>query len=84
MTPGRQVLFRDLAETGPLVLSGDLYHFRLSRAQHRVPAFDFDAEMTLESMEKVETFVTERNATFRIEHDPAPFETLRTAPAFHE
>ena len=28
------------------------------------PTFNFDAEMTLESMEKVETFVAERNAAF--------------------
>ena len=83
-TPGHQVLFLDLAETGPLVLSGDLYHFRLSRAERRVPTFNFDAEMTLESMEKVEAFVAERNATFWIEHDLALFETLRTAPAFYE
>ena len=40
--------------------------------------------MTLESMEKVETFVTERNSTFRIEHDLALFETLRPAPVFYE
>ena len=83
-TPGHQVLFLDLAETGPLVLSGDLYHFRLSRAERRVPTFNFDAEMTLESMEKVEAFVAERNATFWIEHDLALFETLQTAPAFYE
>ena len=83
-TPGHQVLFLDLTETGPLVLSGDLYHFRLSREERRVPTFNFDAEMTLESMEKVETFVAERNATFWIEHELALFETLQTAPAFYE
>ena len=83
-TPGHQVLFLDLAETGPLVLSGDLYHFRLSREERRVPTFNFDAEMTLESMERVEAFVAERNATFWIEHDLALFETLQTAPAFYE
>ena len=41
-TPGHQVLFLDLAETGPLVLSGDLYHFRLSREERRVPVFNVD------------------------------------------
>ena len=83
-TPGHQTLFLDLAETGPLVLSGDLYHFRISRAERRVPTFNFDAEMSLESMEKVEAFVAEQNATFWIEHDLALFETLQTAPAFYE
>ncbi len=83
-TPGHQVLFLDLADTGPLVLSGDLYHFRISREERRVPTFNFDAEMSLESMERVEAFVAERNATFWIEHDLALFETLQTAPAFYE
>ena len=83
-TPGHQVLFLDLAATGPLVLSGDLYHFRLSREDRRVPVFNVDAEMSLESMEKVETFVAEQNATFWIEHELALFETLRTAPQFYE
>ena len=83
-TPGHQVLFLDLAETGPLVLSGDLYHFRVSREQRRVPTFNFDAEMTLASMEKVEAFVAEVGATFWIEHDYALFRQLDTAPAYYQ
>ena len=38
-TPGHQVLFVDLAEYGPVVLSGDLYHFPESRSLKRVPTF---------------------------------------------
>ena len=83
-TPGHQVLFLDLMETGPLVLSGDLYHFRLSREDRRVPVFNVNSEMSLESMEKVENFVSEQDATFWIEHELALFETLRTAPQFYE
>ena len=83
-TPGHQVLFLDLAETGPLVLSGDLYHFRLSREDRRVPTFNFDEAKTLASMDKVEAFVAETGATFWIEHDLALFETLDKAPAYYE
>ena len=83
-TPGHQVLFLDLAETGPLVLSGDLYHFRISREQRRVPTFNFDAEMTLAAMDRVEAFVDEMDATFWIEHDLALFRTLDTAPDHYE
>jgi glyoxylase-like metal-dependent hydrolase (beta-lactamase superfamily II) len=36
-TPGHQVLFVDLENYGPLVLSGDLYHFAISRRDRRVP-----------------------------------------------
>ena len=83
-TPGHQVLFLDLAETGPLVLSGDLYHFRLSRDDRRVPVFNVDRALSLASMERVEAFVAEKRATMWIEHDLALFETLRTAPQFYE
>jgi N-acyl homoserine lactone hydrolase len=83
-TPGHQVLFLDLADTGPLVLSGDLYHFRLSRAERRVPVFNFDAETTLASMERIEAFTAETGATFWIEHDLALFQELDTAPSYYE
>lgn len=83
-TPGHQVLFLDLAETGPLVLSGDLYHFRFSRTHQRTPVFNTDAEETVESMKKVEAFLEARNATLWIEHDKALADTLMKAPAFYE
>ncbi len=83
-TPGHQALFLDLAATGPLVLSGDLYHFRLSRADRRVPTFNVDAEATLASMDRIEAFVEEAGATFWIEHDLALFQELDTAPAYYE
>ena len=83
-TPGHQVLFLDLAETGPLVLSGDLYHFRLSREDRRVPVFNTDADASLRSMETVERFVEETGATFWIEHELALFETLDKAPAYYQ
>ena len=80
---GHQVLFVDLTEYGPLVLSGDLYHFRFSRAQRRVPLFNVNADQTLASMDKVESLVTEEGAQFWIEHDLALFNTLKTAPDFY-
>ena len=83
-TPGHQVLFVDLEETGPLVLSGDLYHFRISREQMRVPPFNTDKAQTLDSMRKVERLVEERGATLWIEHDMALARTLNLAPAYYE
>ena len=83
-TPGHQVLFLDLADTGPLVLSGDLYHFRLSRADRRVPTFNFDREATLASMARIEAFVEDVGATFWIEHDLALFQELDLAPGYYQ
>ena len=83
-TPGHQVLFVDLAEYGPVVLSGDLYHFPESRLLKRVPTFNFDAEMTLESMDRVEDFLIETGARLWIEHDIAENALLEKSPAYYE
>jgi len=83
-TPGHQVLYVDLDETGPVVLSGDLYHLRISREQRRVPTFNVDAEMTLASMDRIEAFVEETGADFWIEHELAHFETLELAPRYYQ
>ena len=82
-TPGHQVLYVELADFGPLMLSGDLYHFRLSRDQRQVPVFNVDKNQTLAAMDKVEALVAETGATFWIEHDAALFETLKLAPNFY-
>jgi glyoxylase-like metal-dependent hydrolase (beta-lactamase superfamily II) len=83
-TPGHQLLFLRLENTGPLVLSGDLYHFRLSREQRRVPVFNSNAEDTLHAMAKVEALLKRENATLWIEHDKALADTLRKAPGYYD
>ena len=76
-TPGHQVLYLELAEFGPLILSGDLYHFRISREQRRVPMFNVDKDLTLTAMDKIEALVASTGATFWIEHDAALFKPSR-------
>ncbi|MDA8555235.1 N-acyl homoserine lactonase family protein, partial [Luminiphilus sp.] len=83
-TPGHQVLFVDLAETGPVVLSGDLYHFQFSRANRVVPLFNVDAERTLQSMDKVEALVAETGAGFWLQHDASLFDLQQKAPAVYK
>jgi glyoxylase-like metal-dependent hydrolase (beta-lactamase superfamily II) len=82
-TPGHQVLYVELAEFGPLILSGDLYHFRISRERRRVPLFNVDKRLTLTAMDKVEALVAATGATFWIEHDAALFQTLSLAPDYY-
>ena len=82
-TPGHQVLFVDLAETGPVMLSGDLYHFQFSRVNRIVPLFNVDAERTLQSMDKVEALVTMMGADFWLQHDASLFESQQKAPGFY-
>jgi glyoxylase-like metal-dependent hydrolase (beta-lactamase superfamily II) len=83
-TPGHQVLFVNLPKTGPLVLSGDLYHFPESRTLKRVPTFNFDEAETLASMDAVEDFLIESGARLWIEHDFAANALLDKAPAYYE
>ena len=83
-TPGHQVLLVDLAETGPVVLSGDLYHFQFSRANRVVPLFNVDADRTLQSMDKIEALVTMTGADFWLQHDASLFDSQRKAPRFYQ
>ena len=83
-TAGHQVLFVDLENTGRIVLSGDLYHFRLSRENQRTPEFNFSRDQTLESMERVESLLEQKAATLWIEHDHALADTLKKSPAFYD
>jgi len=83
-TPGHQVLFIDLANSGPVVLSGDLYHFAISREKRRVPDFNFDRDMTLNSMDRIEKLIEDTGAALWIEHELAFFEQLDKAPAFYD
>jgi len=81
-TLGHQVLFLDLEETGPVVLSGDLYHFSKNREVRGVPAFNADKDQTLASMDAIEAFIKEKNAELWIQHDFAQNQGLKTSPEF--
>jgi glyoxylase-like metal-dependent hydrolase (beta-lactamase superfamily II) len=83
-TPGHQALLVTLAEPGPVVLSGDLYHFRRSRDLRRVPVFNTDQAQTQASMDKLEALLEREGATLWIEHDQALADTLRKAPAHYQ
>jgi N-acyl homoserine lactone hydrolase len=83
-TPGHQVLFVNLKETGPVVLSGDLYHFTKNREHKRVPSFNFDKEQTLAAMDVIEQFVDAEEAQFWIQHDKEQNATIKHSPEFYK
>jgi len=83
-TPGHQVLFVKLAKTGPLVISGDLYHYPEERTLHRVPTFDADPKQTAASRTALDAFMQKAGAQLWIQHDLAHHMTLKKAPAFYE
>jgi len=83
-TPGHQVLYLELENLGPLILSGDLYHTQVNRSEKRVPIINVDVDQTRKSMDKVEKLIAETGAALWIEHDLALFKTLETAPAYYD
>ncbi|PWU00098.1 MAG: hypothetical protein C5B51_25940 [Terriglobia bacterium] len=83
-TPGHQSLFLKLAKTGPLLLSGDLYHYPEEMTMKRVPNFDFDKEQTARSRAAIEDFVKKMNAQLWIQHDVTRGAKLKKAPEYYD
>jgi len=81
-TPGHMSLLVRLKKTGPVLLTGDLYHTLEARAQKLVPTFNTDRGETLVSMEKFEKLAAETKAGVVIQHRLEDFEALPHAPAF--
>ena len=83
-TPGHNVLFLKLKKTGPVVLSGDLYHYPEERTLNRLPVADFNKEQTAASRAELERFLKKTGAQLWIEHDIIANAKLKKAPAFYE
>lgn len=83
-TPGHQVLFVRLAKRGPVLLAGDLYHYPEERTTGRIPTFEFNADQSRASRQKVEAFVKQTKAELWIEHDIATHAKLPRAPQYVE
>jgi N-acyl homoserine lactone hydrolase len=82
-TPGHQVLYVKLAETGGVVLSGDLYHYPQERTLGRLPTFEADAAATRLSRSAIEGFLRRTGAALWIQHDFTAHAALRKAPDFY-
>ncbi len=83
-TPGHQSLFLKLAKTGPVLLSGDLYHYPEEMKLDKVPSFDFDAAQTRKSRAAMKAFVEETHAQLWIQHDATAGKRRKIAPAYYE
>lgn len=81
-TPGHQVLYLDLTENGPTLLTGDLYHLYESRENRIVPSFNTDVELTLKSMDAFEAFAKEKDAKVYLQHQKEDFNRMPKAPQY--
>jgi N-acyl homoserine lactone hydrolase len=83
-SPGHQVLYLKLAKTGPVVLSGDLYHYPEERRLKKVPTTEFNTPQTIASRAAVEEFLKTTHAQLWIQHDFTANAKLKKAPEFYE
>jgi glyoxylase-like metal-dependent hydrolase (beta-lactamase superfamily II) len=79
-TPGHHALLIRLA-SGPVMLSGDTYHFAEQVAHRGVPPFNTDRADSLASMDRFDRLGRNLHARIIIQHEPADVGKL---PAFPE
>ena len=79
-TPGHTVLLLTTANSGKVLLTGDMWHLAEAREKRTVPAFNFDREQTLASMDKVEALAAANDAKVIRQHVPEDFASLPKFP----
>lgn len=82
-SPGHQSLFVDLPKTGPVLLSGDLYHFKENRDNYGIPVWNSKKE-TIHSFALIDTLLEKTKASLWIQHDKEQYDALRHSPLFYE
>jgi N-acyl homoserine lactone hydrolase len=84
-TPGHQSLFVKLVKTGPIVLSGDLYHYPVEFADRN---FNYTggrvSDMERDSRARLDAFMKEKGATLWIQHDILQFNQLKKSPEYYD
>lgn len=80
-TPGHKSLLVRLPRSGPVLLTGDLYHFEEQVANRGVPVFNTDRADTLAAFHRFDQIAANLKATVVIQHDPRHVARLPTFPA---
>jgi len=83
-TEGHQALYVDLPQTGPVVLSGDLYHFTGNRENYGIPVINFSKKQTVRSFADMDEILDRSGAQLWIQHDKEQNETIRHAPEYYD
>lgn len=82
-TPGHQSLFIKLERTGPIVLTGDLYHYAAERSLGTLPNND-NKELTKASRAALEDFLKKTGAQLWIQHDVGANAKLKKSPLYYD
>jgi glyoxylase-like metal-dependent hydrolase (beta-lactamase superfamily II) len=83
-TPGHQVLMVRLAKSGPVFLSGDLFHARENFDKSLVPPFNVSRSDTLASIDRVNRLLRNTGARLVVQHEPGDVRALPAFPAYLE
>ncbi len=81
-TPGHMALLVNLEKTGPVILSGDQWHFTENHNSNGVPSFNYDRADTLASSDKLNHLVKNRGAKLIIQHEVNDNKDLPKLPAY--
>src|SRR5690606_28240633 len=79
-TEGHSVLYVKLANTGGVVLAGDLYHYPAERTLNRLPTFEVSEAETRAARDELEQFLRRTSSALWIQHDLAAHRKLKKAP----
>jgi hypothetical protein len=80
-TLGHSCLLVRLKDMGPVLLTGDLVHFRENYETGGVPSFNVDRAATVASIERMKQIVANLKATVIIQHDMRDIGKLPAFPA---
>lgn len=80
-TPGHSMLLVMLKGMGPVLLTGDLVHFRENYASGGMPSFNHDRAATAASIDRLKKLEQNLKATVIIQHDMRDIEKLPAFPA---
>jgi glyoxylase-like metal-dependent hydrolase (beta-lactamase superfamily II) len=83
-TEGHSVLYLKLANTGGVVLSGDLYHYPAERTLKRLPTFEVSEAGTQAARDELEHFLRRTNAALWIQHDLVAHRKLTKSPEYYD
>ena len=84
-SPGHQVLVLNLAQTGRVMIAGDLYHYPQERTLHRLPPdTEANVQQSAASRVMIEEYLTRTKTAIWIEHDFVANAKLKKSPAFYD
>lgn len=84
-TPGNQALLVKLARTGPVLLSGDLYHFleEFHRPLETIPGGD-NWQQTADSRLSIAELLQRTRGSLWVQHDPLTFSIQKKSPLYYD